>query len=43
MTAVHYDPERSWRETEKTAGGINAAELALDVLDIILDILDAVF
>ena len=47
MKASDYDPERSWRKSEPPAHskdtGLRTAELALDVLDMIFDILDAIF
>lgn len=47
MKASDYDPERGWQREEQPAhskgSGLKAAELALDVLDMILDVLDAIF
>ena len=47
MTAPNYDPERDWCREDAPAGrkgsGLKAAELVLEALDIVLDLLDAIF
>ena len=47
MGAPKHDSERKWLQTERPSDlkrkGWNIAELALDALDMILDILDAIF
>lgn len=47
MRAPGHDPERSWRKGETPAGGkstvLKAADLVLDIFELILDLLDAIF